>query len=111
MGRNQGVIRLKQGIVRNLTPHELARGYLYISQDKHLREILDVDDFEVAMGGEVCSRRAIDSYGRVQIPVRLLRDIGTARKADIVLVSRKRLNIAVANLGSKRQGGSGTART
>jgi len=96
MAPNQGVKRLKQGIFRNLSPHELARGYVYISMDKNLDDILDTNDFEVEIAGEVCSCRKIGSYGRVQIPIRLLKHIGTTGNMRIKLISRKRLSIGIS---------------
>jgi len=111
MGLNQGVKRLSCGIVRRLSRHELARGYVFISLDKHLSKILDTKDFEVEIAGEICPRRRIDSQGRVQIPKRLLKNIGTTEEVHIRLVSRKRLNMETASRGGRRQGGNGTVRT
>lgn len=102
MASNQGVKRLKQGIFRHLKPHELARGYVFISMDKRLCEILDIKDFEVGIAGEICPSRKIDSYGRVHIPRHLLKNIGITEEVHIRLVSRKRLNMETVSRGGMR---------
>lgn len=111
MGSNQGIKGLKLSIVRTLRPSELARGYVYISMDKRLCEILDTKDFELEIAGEIYPCRKIDSYGRVQIPIRLLRDIGGREELHIRLVSQKRLKIGPVSCGGPKQGANGTAST
>ena len=87
---------------------EVARGYVYISTDKRLFGILDIEDFTVEIEGEVVPHRKIDSYGRVQIPRRLLRRLGAAGAVHMSLVSKKRLSIGIYGGGSRPQSGNGT---
>lgn len=93
MPRRQGIRRLNQGIVRRLTPHELKRGYIFISNDKHLSEVLDIENFEVEIAGRLYSSRRIDVSGRVHIPLVFLRTIGAEQKIQIDLVSQKKVRM------------------
>jgi hypothetical protein len=94
----QGVNRLRHGIIRNLTPHELNRGYVFISKDKALTEILDINNFDVQIGKEVIRSRKIDVSGRVHIPRKFLANIGTARQVRIGLATDIGIKIMPLNL-------------
>ena len=98
MGRGQGVKRLRQGIVRTLTPHEVARGYVYVTQDSKLPEILETNCFEVEIDGQVYPQRRIDVSGRVFVSQIHLKKIGTSNDVRIIILSRKRLGIQVLGL-------------
>ena len=98
MGLNQGKNRLKRGIVRYLTPHEIKSGYVFISLDKHLSDILDVTDFEVHIFGRVFESRRIDVSGRVSISAILLKDIGPRRSLRIKRITRKRIDMDVLSV-------------
>ena len=93
MSSNQGVKRLYKGIVRSLYPHEIIRGYIFISKDKLLPMILDTNDFKVTIRNQVYFSRRIDVSGRVHIPRLLLRTIGTQQLLRIMLISRKEISI------------------
>jgi len=93
MAYNQGVIRLRSGFVRRLAPHEVKRGYVFISLDKNLPTILETSNFEVEIGGGTFCSRRLDVSGRVHVPLRILESIGTAQKLRFSLVSRQTLRI------------------
>ena len=99
MGYNQGVSRLRGAFVRSLTPHEVKRGYIFISTDKNLPTILETNDFEVEIGGAIFSSRRLDVSGRVHVPRRILESIGTVRKLRFSLVSRQMLRIEPVSRG------------
>lgn len=93
MGYNQGVSRLREGFVRCLAPHEVKRGYIFISNDKNLPTILETSDFKVEVGGEPFSSRRLDVSGRVHVPRKVLESIGTVQKLRFSLASRQTLRI------------------
>ena len=95
MGYIQGVTKLRQGVVRNLTPHEVKRGYIFISKNRALSKVLDVNDFEVEIAGRLYPSRKIDVSGRVHIPRTFLETIGAIQKLRIELVSRKRVTMTL----------------
>ena len=68
MAKWQGKIRMKAGITRPLTRHEFSRGYIYISKDKTLSDILDVENFTAEVIGVPFHNRRIDVSGRLHIP-------------------------------------------
>ena len=96
MGIRQGRKRLEQGITRKLTRHEIARGYVYVSQDRDLSDVLDVNNFTVIFDDTVVSNRRIDVSGRVHISRRLLTKVGLGRPITIRLTSKKYLEIETA---------------
>ena len=57
-----------KGITRALTLHEIARGYIYVSQDRKLKEILDTTEFTVRIGNTKLENKRIDVSGRVHVP-------------------------------------------
>jgi hypothetical protein len=64
MPRNQGLIRLKQGVIRDLQQSELSRGYIYITMDRAILDILN-DKVTITYNGLNCGMRKIDKYGRI----------------------------------------------
>jgi hypothetical protein len=96
MGYKQGVSRLRNGFIRCLTRHELNRGYVFISNDKRLDEVLDTKDFEVEIGGQTFPKRRLDVSGRFHVPRKVLENIGTAQKLRFHLASRQMLKIQQA---------------
>jgi hypothetical protein len=99
MGTRQGVKRLREGIKRPLTPHELARGYVFISNDKHIDEILDTRNFSVEVEGLSIPSRRLDVSGRVHIPRQYLEKIGIQNNIGITLASKNKLKIDVFRVG------------
>jgi len=93
MGYNQGVSKLRGGFVRSLTPHEVKRGYVFISNDKNLPTILETSDFKVEIGGRSFFSRRLDVSGRFHVPRRALESIGTGQKLRFSLVSRQTLRV------------------
>lgn len=98
MGRRQGVRRLQSGFDRYLTPHELKRGYVFVSNDKHLSEILDVRAFDVDITGQTFRGRRLDVSGRFHVPRRVLQDIGTLQRLRFSLTSRQGLRVERVHL-------------
>ena len=76
-----------------LTRHELNRGYVYVTQDRELPEILDVEDFSVEINGTLIESRRISVSGRVHVRRRILEAIGTSTPVTIRVVSQKMLEI------------------
>lgn len=93
MARHQGKYRLQRGVTRPLTLHELDRGYVYISRDKALIDILNVDDFTVEVDGASFYNKRLDVSGRVHIPKQALKDISDG-VVNIKVVSRNLMVIA-----------------
>ena len=96
MGKNQGVTRLRAGFSRCLTRHEIDRGYVFISLDKHLYEALDVNNFDVTINGDTYHNRRISVSGRFHVPSRILAALGTKRTIQFELVSIKLITLTVA---------------
>ena len=93
MGKNQGIRRLRKGITRTLTRHELNRDYVYVSQDRELPEILDAKNFAVEIDGALIERRRISVSGRVHVKKAILGGIGTSTPVTIRVVSQGKLEI------------------
>ena len=64
MAAGQGVGRIKNGIVRTFKIHEVSRGYVYLTMNKRLSEILDTEDFTAVLGDYRVMHRPIVNYGR-----------------------------------------------
>ena len=88
-----GVIRLNRGVKRPLTPHEIARGYVYVSQDKHLSDLLDIDNFTVEIAKQTIKNKRLDVSGRVHVPRVILEAIGIKQHVTIKVVSKTKLAI------------------
>lgn len=64
MARNQGLVRLVEGVERIIHASEKSRGYIFVSKDQALREdcrsevILHIDGLRIGS-------RQIDNYGRI----------------------------------------------
>ena len=93
MGIRQGVRRLRKGITRTLTRHELNRGYVYVTQDRELPEILNVKNFAVEIDGTLIEGRRISVSGRVHVKKGILGGIGTSSPVTIRVVSQRMLEI------------------
>lgn len=91
MGHRQGVRKLQSGFSRRLTPHELDRGYVFVSKDKHLVEVLEIKGFEVELNGETFPNRRLDVSGRFSVPRRVLQAIGASHDLRFTLASRRKL--------------------
>ena len=100
MGYRQGVNRLQNSFIRCLTPHELNRGYVLVSNDKHLAEVLDIKNFEVEIKGQTFLKRRLDVSGRFHVPCRVLEDIGTSQRLRFRLASKQKLKIERVDLGT-----------
>ena len=93
MGKNQGLYRIKKGIERRLTKSEVKRGYLFISVDRSLKELINTDNFTLEIDGKELESRKIDKYGRVQIPRNTLREIGLEKEIIIEIASKDKMQI------------------
>lgn len=93
MGYRQGVSRLQNSFVRCLAPHELKRGYIFVSSDKHLAEVLDTENFAAEIEGQTFPKRRLDVSGRFHVPRKVLEDIGTSQSLRFSLASRRNLKI------------------
>jgi hypothetical protein len=96
MGYRQGVSRLRNGFVRCLTPHELRRGYVFVSNDRRLAEVLEANDFEVEIAGQTFPRRRLDVSGRFHVPRKVLENIGTSQELRFSLASSQKFKIELA---------------
>lgn len=92
MGANQGVKWVREGIERKLTKHEFARGYIFLTRDVNLNDVLDVDDFTVEVDGERFPHRHVGKWGRFGVPRRFLRErFSSHDRVRLQLRSRKLL--------------------
>lgn len=73
MGKFQGHKRLTEGYSRNLTKSEVARGYIFISNDQEVRKLGDV---EIFVNGKGVGDKKVDGSGRVSVGQKLTHDIG-----------------------------------
>lgn len=97
MAARQGIKKLSAGIERALTAHEFARGYVFISLDRDLNDILNVDDFTATVDGVDFPGRRISSSGRVAIPRSFLNGRPRLKRTvRIELRSRQHLVISAA---------------
>ena len=94
MGPRQGRIRLQAGISRQVTRHEVARGYLYLTRDRDFHEIFSVADFEMQIDATVLAHRHIDQYGRVYIGS-ILKAMCPTSIVHIQMVSPTRITLRV----------------
>lgn len=88
-----GLIRLNRGVKRPLTPHEIVRGYVYVSKDKHLSDLLDVGSFTVEIAKQTLKDKRLDVSGRVHVPRGILESIGLKQHVTIKVVSKTKLTI------------------
>jgi hypothetical protein len=96
MPRGQGARRLAAGFTRRLTPSELKRGYVFISNDTSLSDILDTQNFDVEIQGKVLPNRRIDGSGRILVPRDLLRGPKPEQLWSFQLTSRTKLKLTPA---------------
>ena len=73
MARFQGHNRLTDGFVRNLTKSEQTRGYIFVSKDK---EIEKLKELEIFINGKTIGVKSIDNSGRISVGQQLTKDIG-----------------------------------
>ncbi|MFC1986265.1 hypothetical protein ACFLWC_04655 [Chloroflexota bacterium] len=100
MGTNQGLIRLKNGIKRKISKTEVNRGYFFLSLDKKLCTLLNVEKFILEINGNLVTNRRIDNWGRFQIPRHILRRIGSERYIFVELISKSKIRIDPATNSS-----------
>ena len=94
MGVHQGRRRLLKGVSRPLTVHEYQRGYVFISKDRDLNEVLN-PPFNVDVAGTIVSGRRVDVSGRVHIPRGVLNAIAPCKKVSLRIVSPTLIEIKV----------------
>ena len=87
------IARWREGFIRRLCPSEVNRGYVYISRNKELQDLLCVDNFEVKIAETLLVARRIDGHGRIQIPCKLLRELGSNKLLQFEIVSKDRMEI------------------
>lgn len=95
--------RLRGGYVRHLSPSEVKRGYVYISREQQLHEILCTNDLELKIADKLIASRKIDRYGRIQVPCSILRELGTNQPLHFVVVSRNRLEIMPSEIDNSKR--------
>lgn len=61
MASRQGLHRLQKGITRKLTKSELSRGYLFVTNDKEIKEL---QGLTIKINGREVSDR-LDGSGRI----------------------------------------------
>ena len=77
---------LATGITRDVTPYEVKYGNIYISNGKTLRNLVDVNELEIAR--TVFARRRINTCGRVSVPPTFLKSL-RSRKVRISLTGTR----------------------
>lgn len=91
MSKYQGRNRLIAGFTKKLNVHEVARGYIFLTRDPSLTDILRLDNFDVIFDGARIKDRSIDAYGRFWLPRETLKQMG--RKALHFQVKMNSLHI------------------
>ena len=94
MSKYQGRNRLISGFSKKLNIHEIARGYIFLTRDPSLTDILRLDNFDVILDGTRIKDRSIDAYGRSWLPRETLKVMGRKTihfqvKANSLLISTK----------------------
>ncbi len=77
---------LRAGIRRTLTPSEVARGYIYISNDRSVRHILGTS-FVCRVGFRNLPARRLDGSGRMVVGRAITRSLA-GHELEIGLVRR-----------------------
>ena len=85
MGMNQGINRLSKGVARKLTKSELARGYLFISNDQKVKGLPLI---EIVVNGESLGKKKIDNSGRIGIGKNIVLKIGNKECSFLLKESR-----------------------
>lgn len=93
MARGPGIKRYVNGFTKRLTNSERKRGYVFISNDKLLPDILDTQNFEVEIEGQILPNRHIDKSGRIFVSRNILRKIKPEALWSFKLISRTRLKL------------------
>lgn len=65
MPKFEGYNKLHAGYLRNITQSEMKRGYLFVSKDSAVREIVRNNSLELFIDGESYGMKCIDKHGRV----------------------------------------------
>jgi len=71
MGKKQGLNNLTKGFQRELTQSELSRGYLFISKDKEVIELLK-EGFNVFIDKVQLKNKKLDNSGRTVLGKQIL---------------------------------------
>ncbi len=87
MGANQGVLRLNQGITRELTNSERARGYLFISNDQQIK---GMENLNIFINNEKIDKK-VDNFGRIGAGMTIINQIG--KKSLTLKLNRDNLHI------------------
>lgn len=97
MPRSQ-VPRLVEGkVFRRLSPSEAERGYIYLSTDKRLREVLDTECFHLDFCGKRFANRRIDKWGRLQASTTAIRAVPSHARVSISIVDRSMVRVEVVD--------------
>jgi len=99
MPAGQGVARLRDGVLHTITRSEASRGYLFVSSDHLLEQVLDVHDFVLRFGSYDLPHRRIDSCGRVQVSKKVFH-YRPGTRVEMKLMNRRTL--VVRSLDSER---------
>jgi hypothetical protein len=95
MSSRQGINRIQNGIIRKLNKAELTRGYIFLTRDLAIEEILRVSDFDVKIIGKTLNNRKLDKYGRFMVPRKLMENMNGQQHYKFSVLSKKILEIDV----------------
>lgn len=73
MGKLQGYNRLTDGFSRTLTNSETSRGYIFVSNDKKVKKLREL---EVFVNKKKFASKRVDNSGRISLGQNLTQDIG-----------------------------------
>ena len=90
MEHEQALRRLSKGIERDLTPHEMRRGYVFISNDRSVPRVIDDQYLDVEIARHLYPSRRMGVSGWVHIPRRFSYIAGLAQDLRIEIVSKKK---------------------
>jgi len=97
MGSGQGLLRIARGIVRPLTRYEAQRGYIYLTRDRRLSEVLDTERFDLDFCGKLFPNRRIDKWGRFQASTTAIRAVPSGARVSISIADRRMVRIEIAD--------------
>lgn len=95
MAAGQGIRRVARGITRPLSKSEIDRGYVFLTWDRRIGELLEVDSFSVDWLGVQLECRRLNR-GRFQVPRSLVSGLeGVSLRMQVVDRETVRVSRAV----------------
>lgn len=97
MPRGQVPRLVERKVVRPLTPSEIERGYMYLSTDKRLSDVLDTERFDLDFCGKLFVNRRIDKWGRFQASTTAIRAVPSDARVSISIADRRTVRVEIVD--------------